>query len=796
MTESIHQRLQRSGLLDGSVDADAVERWPAWAREHQQVCSSCQAQLAAERQLRDAMAIYSATSAQLRRRGPPTPEERKARLEARSAVGIDEVFQGSHPLPRPEMRFEGEPLELRRTSRGIRAWHPHARDLLLLAVEGQGQPRLIHHQQEDSPGVGVDLPYAPDLGAKVVALASAEPLEPEFWMIWMRDAVSAGALAELVANNPSDYVHTAEATIPPPLRASLLRVQDEPLPDADPAVATLLKGAAAAGRSDNTAEAAMLYRKALELAFTKADRTGQIKAGIGIAYAFKGMGYTSDGDKVLRWVFENHTLDATWASWVCRHMAIDALRHSELDEAEAWIAESERVTGGPTEWTLANRTSVHYARQEWSTVVDAVRRLKDDDLPTLQKAHAQILSAGALARMDRLHEARAAMDDVRHPKFIPLECRLQWKSVGLLLDEIDGAPLEWTVLVDEILAELGEKDGGVLASWDAPPILELVDQAAASGAPKAAAKLLRARFVDTQRAADSATRILGLCTSHRGLRLVTSSCSPRVRSLRASREHLNRMVGKARDEIRARNDLEACRHLGHLLFESNDLQPGLVWVGSDGLLADAPIAAIAASLTDGFEDIPHFRDLVGLRHPPHVREPNVTEIISLADAQGNLPWASKEVTRSEASLWMRGKRVSRDALRFDAPCGLLHLGLHARREQGIPELMFADGPMGPLEIGQLSLPGAPLVLLAGCFTAVAGADRGVERSLADAFLRAGASAVVATRWPVLDREMHPFVRALVEAWPFEDVPQQVASVCTDLRRQGYPARCWAAPVVY
>jgi CHAT domain-containing protein len=127
---------------------------------------------------------------------------------------------------------------------------------------------------------------------------------------------------------------------------------------------------------------------------------------------------------------------------------------------------------------------------------------------------------------------------------------------------------------------------------------------------------------------------------------------------------------------------------------------------------------------------------------------------------------------------------------------LLHLGLHARREQGVPQLLFADGPLGPVEIAATPLPGAPVVLLAGCATGVSHTAAGVERSLADAFLRAGASAVIGTLWPVEDREILPFVRALVEAWPFQDVAATVASICLRLRQQGLPARCWAAPMVY
>jgi len=796
MADTFHDRLQQSGLLEGPVDASAVARWPGWAREPQRVCPSCQSLLAVERQVRAAMSTYRSSAEHLQRRGPPTPEERRARLAARRAVAIDEVYRGTKPMPRHELRFEGSPLELRRTSRGVRVWHPDAMELLVLAAESTGLPRVLLHRQEDTPGVGVDLPYAPGGGAAVLALASAEPLDEVFWTVWMGDAVRGGRLAELVAAHCSDYVHVAEATIPAQLRSSLLRVQDEPLPDAHPAVAALLKRAAAAGRSDDTALAARLYREALELAFTKADRTGQIKAGIGIAYAFKGMGYTDDGDKVLRWVIENHTLDATWANWVCRHMAVSALYHSDLDQAEAWIEESEQLSSDNAEWTLVNRASVHYAREDWANVIGAVSNLVEIDVPLLQRAHAEVLSSAALARVGRLDDARELLGEIAYPAQVPLECRLQWRAAGLVRERGTLETTNWGVQVEEVLSDLSEKDGGVLAAWDGLPILELTDLAVECGAVTDAAHLLRARFVDSERARHPGTRVLGLCSSHRGLRLVSAGCAPVVRRLRSTREQITWLVSKSRDELRSSGGLESCRELGQILFEGDDLEPGPVWVGSDGLLADAPISAVAASILGSADACPHFRDLVGLRQARALRDASTSDIVSFADAQGNLPWAAREVSRSEASLWLRGKYVKRSALDFDAPCGLLHLGVHARREQGVPKLLLADGPLGPLEIGQLSLPGAPVVLLAGCFTAVASTERGVERSLADAFCRAGASAVIATRWPVLDREMHVLVRALIEAWPFDDVPRQVAAVCAELRRQGHPARLWAAPVVY
>ncbi|MAE44329.1 MAG: hypothetical protein CMF63_04985, partial [Magnetovibrio sp.] len=80
-------------------------------------------------------------------------------------------------------------------------------------------------------------------------------------------------------------------------------------------------------------------------------------------------------------------------------------------------------------------------------------------------------------------------------------------------------------------------------------------------------------------------------------------------------------------------------------------------------------------------------------------------------------------------------------------------------------------------------------------TAAQGQERGIERSLAGAFLKSGASAVVSTHWPVRDREFQGFVEALVDRWPFPDPALAVARVCRRLRRQGAPPRVWGAPVV-
>ena len=796
MTDSAHDRLQASQLFDGPVDSLAVKHWPAWARAHLGGCPGCQSLLAAERQLRAAVQLLDGVDQRGLRRGPPTQAERATRLAARRPLPLGEIAPKVQPLAERVLRFAASPLELRRTSVGIRVWHPDALEILVLMTEEGGRPAVLHHRREASAGVGLDLSCRPAQGGRVLALASNRPLEPEHWLVWFRDALAADQLNELVQDNQSVFVHAAHATIPPPLRSSLLRIQPEPLPDASPGVAALLKRAAAAGRGDDAMLAASLYRQALELAFTTNDPTGQVKAGMGIALSLQGMGYGSDGVRVLRWVIQHHYLDATWATWVCHHMANGALRSLDLDAAESWVNEARTVSGTQDGWTKLVSLSVLNARGDWAGVGRVAETLVDEPLPAVQRAHISVLAATALIQQGRLAQAREVLAGIEQPEDPPLETLLHRAVADAMLASATRLGPRWDELLEGLVPTFSDKDGGLLSSWDVPPLLRLVELAHRAGDPKAAADLLRLRFFDSERARAPEQRLLGLCASFNGLQLVGPAEHSRARRLSLSPQRLRELVVQARDELRSHDDIEPCRSLAHLLFEGGDLEPGQVWVGSDGLLADAPMLAIAASIGGDARKLPAFRELVGIRRSPPTRDGRCIDIVSLADAQGNLPWAAQEVSRSEASLWLRGKAVTRSRLQLDAPCGLLHLGVHARREQGVPELLFADGPMGPLEIAQLSLPGAPVVLLAGCFTAVARAELGVERSLADAFMRAGASSVIATRWPVLDREMHRFVRALVEAWPYDDVAAQVAQVCLDLRAQRVHARCWAAPVVY
>lgn len=126
----------------------------------------------------------------------------------------------------------------------------------------------------------------------------------------------------------------------------------------------------------------------------------------------------------------------------------------------------------------------------------------------------------------------------------------------------------------------------------------------------------------------------------------------------------------------------------------------------------------------------------------------------------------------------------------------MHLGVHGARRGGIPELQFADGPLTPVDVESLALRSHPVILLSGCATAQRSGGTGVEQSFASSFLRAGASAVICTRWPVADDEMAEFTQRLVARWPFTDALTAVAAVCADLVSAGHVREICTSIVIY
>ena len=146
-----------------------------------------------------------------------------------------------------------------------------------------------------------------------------------------------------------------------------------------------------------------------------------------------------------------------------------------------------------------------------------------------------------------------------------------------------------------------------------------------------------------------------------------------------------------------------------------------------------------------------------------------------------------------------------------ADAGRIHIATHGRQNRASPllaalEMAPADGEDGLLEaheVMRLALR-ADLVVLSGCETALgsgfaAELPRGDEIvSLARSFLTAGASSVVATLWPVMDRAsadfMVEFHRNLVGFGPAGALARTQRSWARQQNHRGHPFY-WAGPVL-
>jgi CHAT domain-containing protein/tetratricopeptide (TPR) repeat protein len=133
----------------------------------------------------------------------------------------------------------------------------------------------------------------------------------------------------------------------------------------------------------------------------------------------------------------------------------------------------------------------------------------------------------------------------------------------------------------------------------------------------------------------------------------------------------------------------------------------------------------------------------------------------------------------------------------------VHIASHAFAgvDGAVPHIVLSDGVGGvswlqPAEISRLKLD-AELIFLSACGTSVGQASIGEGMmSLARAFLLAGARCAIGTLWPIVDRGAVELVRlfydSLASGAPVASAMHQTRM---ELRRQGAPARLWAAPQV-
>jgi tetratricopeptide (TPR) repeat protein len=123
--------------------------------------------------------------------------------------------------------------------------------------------------------------------------------------------------------------------------------------------------------------------------------------------------------------------------------------------------------------------------------------------------------------------------------------------------------------------------------------------------------------------------------------------------------------------------------------------------------------------------------------------------------------------------------TSRDLLECDAPPDVLHIACHGDFDVDAPllaRLMLSDRPVFAFEI-MLTKLNVNIVVLSACQTGEARAGLGGHvQSLASAFLSAGAATVVASLWPVADRDGAECLERFYKAM----IAQQDASISKSL----------------
>ena len=99
------------------------------------------------------------------------------------------------------------------------------------------------------------------------------------------------------------------------------------------------------------------------------------------------------------------------------------------------------------------------------------------------------------------------------------------------------------------------------------------------------------------------------------------------------------------------------------------------------------------------------------------------------------------------------------------------------------------------DVRSADLSGCELVILSACASGAPylASDRRLGPSMGEAFLDAGAWAVIQTSWPVADRDARRFVERFVSIWkPGSDPVAALADTRRQFIQDGESPRVWAA----
>jgi len=275
-----------------------------------------------------------------------------------------------------------------------------------------------------------------------------------------------------------------------------------------------------------------------------------------------------------------------------------------------------------------------------------------------------------------------------------------------------------------------------------------------------------------------------------------------------------------------RTALEALTNLAALLPATlRDADSRLFLVSPDFYLSNLPFEAINLDGNAGYRPLIESHDVAYVRQAQshHAARPGSESGLVLVSPSyppaltrrytslGVLPYAAQEAAFVTASFphstTLSGKIATKRALKeaWERP-DFIYVASHFIQDVGSPYISLlplaaaddADASEAFLEYGDIrraNLSGCNLVVLSGCGSGAEYANTKTSApSLGDAFIDAGARAVVHTRWRVRDDESYDLARAFITAWSAGQSPVSALNQAQRAawRTSGGPSTTWTS----
>jgi tetratricopeptide (TPR) repeat protein len=275
-----------------------------------------------------------------------------------------------------------------------------------------------------------------------------------------------------------------------------------------------------------------------------------------------------------------------------------------------------------------------------------------------------------------------------------------------------------------------------------------------------------------------------------------------VIAIRASAPPIARRIG-AVEVVRAKIDawlaapdqLANAKDLAQLLLPA-DVRPApgiTLYVAADEPVREVSFAALPVDAGYLVDKNPiAYAPSASLPAPPRLAD--AAPAIVLGDPTGDLPAARREAIDVAAAVGGEvfvGAEATRQ--RVVSRARVLHIAGHTELTPRGPALSLADGHLDSGEIIDQRL-SADVVVLSSCATANP-RDRDELAPVANAFLAAGAGAVVATRWAVEDAVARRFARTFYAAGGATHPVAATAAAQRQLIADNVAAQQWATFVV-